>query len=80
MDQGEDDVDVGALKTCRSIDWYAVGQCRTVDANGVRVVIRFVGRQGRRARIAITAPNGSTFNSGRSDETLPLQTGEEVRR
>jgi hypothetical protein len=38
-------------------DWYAPGQGRTVVVGGVEVVVRFVGRKGRRARIAITVPS-----------------------
>jgi hypothetical protein len=45
----------------QSIDWYAEGEERIVEANGVRVVVRFVGRMGRRGRIAITAPPGAAF-------------------
>lgn len=37
----------------RSIDWYSPGECRTMEVNGVTLTIRFVGRKGRRARIAI---------------------------
>jgi len=44
-----------------SIDWYAEGQSRTVEVGGVRTIIRFVGRRGRRARIAIEAPAGRSF-------------------
>jgi hypothetical protein len=42
--------------TSHTIDWYAPGQSRTVEINGLQVTVRFVGRKGRRARIAITAP------------------------
>jgi hypothetical protein len=45
------------------IDWYSEGETRIVDANGVLVMVRFVGRHGRRGRIAITGPPGSTFRS-----------------
>jgi hypothetical protein len=45
------------------IDWYAEGEERTVEADGVRVVVRFVGRRGRRGRIAIVAPPGATFQT-----------------
>jgi hypothetical protein len=38
----------------RSIEWYAPGQSRTVDVDGIPVTIRLVGRRGRRARIAVT--------------------------
>ena len=43
------------------IDWYHEGQTRLVEANGVRIEVRFVGRKGRRARIAIVAPPGAAF-------------------
>ena len=46
---------------CRSIDWYAEGETRVVEVGGVKVVVRLVGRKGRRARIAIEAPAGATF-------------------
>jgi len=46
-----------------SIDWYAEGETKVVEAHGVRVTIRFVGRKGRRARIAIIAPAGAVFRS-----------------
>ena len=31
---------------CQSIDWYAEGQSRTVEVNGVEVTVRRVGRKG----------------------------------
>ena len=37
------------------IDWYHPGQARTVESGGLRITVRFVGRKGRRGRIAITA-------------------------
>jgi hypothetical protein len=51
------------VRSCRSVEWYTDGQVRVVDVNGVRVVVRFVGRKGRRARIAITAPPGAVFRA-----------------
>ena len=45
------------------IDWYSEGQSRVVEVNGVRVTVRFVGRNGRRGRIAIEAPAGAVFQS-----------------
>ena len=45
----------------KCIEWYHEGQSRIVEANGVRVEVRFVGRKGRRARIAIVAPPGAAF-------------------
>ena len=47
----------------RSIDWYAEGEERIVDAGGIQVAVRFVGRKGRRGRIAITAPPGAAFRA-----------------
>lgn len=52
--------------TSSSIDWYAEGETRVVEVDGVRVTIRFVGRKGRRARIAITAAAGAVFRGGES--------------
>ena len=45
----------------RSIDWYAEGQSHVVEIGDVQVMVRCVGKKGRRARIAITAPAGATF-------------------
>lgn len=45
------------------IEWYHEGQSRTVETNGVRIEIRFIGGKGRRARIAIVAPPGATFRA-----------------
>lgn len=55
--------DLDRVRLCQSIDWYAEGEERTVEVDGIRVTIRFVGRQGRRARIAITAPSGAVFDT-----------------
>ena len=44
-----------------SIEWYAEGETRVVECGAVRVVVRFIGRKGRRGRIAITAPGGAVF-------------------
>ena len=49
--------------TSQSIDWYVEGQARDVEVAGVRVTVRFVGRKGRRARIAITGPAGAMFRA-----------------
>jgi hypothetical protein len=45
------------------VDWYAEGEERIVEAGGMQVVVRFVGRKGRRGRIAITAPPGAAFRT-----------------
>jgi hypothetical protein len=50
--------------TSTSIDWYADGQSRTVECNGVRMTVRFLGRKGRRCRIVIEAPAGAVFRTG----------------
>jgi hypothetical protein len=50
-----------AVSQC--VDWYAEGEERIVEADGIRVVVRFVGRKGRRGRIAITAPPGAAFRT-----------------
>jgi len=46
---------------CQSIDWYSEGEQRMVELAGVRVIVRYVGRKGRRARILIEAPAGAVF-------------------
>lgn len=48
---------------CQLVDWYAQGESHTVEVDGVCIVIRLVGRKGRRARIAITAPPGARFST-----------------
>ena len=58
------------------IDWYHEGEERIVEVDGIRMVIRFVRRKGRRGRIAITAPPGAVFQTrdwagtGRSPDRL----------
>jgi hypothetical protein len=47
--------------TSRLIDWFSEGETRVVEVDGVRVVVRFVGRKGRRGRIVIEAPAGAVF-------------------
>jgi hypothetical protein len=49
--------------TSTCIDWYSEGETRVVEVDGVRVVVRFVGRKGRRGRIVIEAPAGAVFSS-----------------
>lgn len=46
----------------QTIEWFAPGQERVIEINGVAVVVRFVGRKGRRARIAVLAPSGLAFH------------------
>jgi hypothetical protein len=59
-------------ETSRSIEWYAEGEERVVEAGGMQITIRFVGRRGRRARIAITAPPGTAFLSSDQKGTAPM--------
>lgn len=54
---------LGKSSECQSIEWYAEGQARVVEVGGVQIVVRFVGRRGRRARIAIIAPPGTVFSA-----------------
>jgi hypothetical protein len=54
-----------SLPVSQSIAWYSKGQERIVEADGVRVVVRFVGPRARRGRIAITAPPGAVFRDSR---------------
>ena len=49
--------------TCRCIDWYSEGQSRTVEVGGIRITVRFIGRKGRRGRVAIEAPAGAVFRT-----------------
>lgn len=56
--------------TSRCVDWYAEGESRTVEVGGVLVTVRFVGRKGRRGRIAIEAPAGAAFRQGEGSDTI----------
>lgn len=60
--------------TSSYIDWYSEGETRIVDINGVRVVVRFVGRKGRRGRIVIEAPAGAKFSSSGMGAEQPKPT------
>jgi hypothetical protein len=40
--------------TCRCIDWFAEGESKVVVVGGVRIVVRFIGRKGRRGRCSRT--------------------------
>jgi hypothetical protein len=75
-------LDQGQGPLSKSIDWYAVGEARDVEFGGVRMTVRFVGRKGRRARIAITGPAGAVFRGLDSKEatlSLPTASCTEVR-
>ncbi len=56
----------------QSVDWYHEGDERIVEADGMQVVVRFVGRKGRRGRIAITAPPGAAFRTRDWNKTVRL--------
>ena len=47
------------LATCRCADWMSEGDSRVVELGELRVVVRYVGRKGRRGRIVIEAPAGA---------------------
>jgi hypothetical protein len=53
----------------QDIDWYSAGDELIVEADGVQVVVRFVGRKGRRGRIKITAPPGAEFRTRARNKT-----------
>jgi hypothetical protein len=48
--------------SCRCVDWYSEGETRIIECDGVRIVVRYVGRKGRRGRIVIEAPVGASFS------------------
>jgi hypothetical protein len=52
-----------STRESQSVEWYTEGQTRAVYIDGVQITIRFVGRKGRRARIAVKAPAGAVFRS-----------------
>ena len=67
----ETDVQPGASHGTPSsvcIDWYAEGHSRTVEVDGVQITVRFIGRKGRRGRIAIEAPAGALFAAWDGDK------------
>lgn len=49
------------MATCRSVDWYSEGESHIVRCYDVQIVVRYVGRKGRRGRILIEAPPGTSF-------------------
>lgn len=51
-----------AQPTCRCADWFSEGESRVINCDGVRIVVRYVGRKGRRGRIVIEAPAGTAFS------------------
>ena len=48
-------------KTSVCVDWYSEGESKVVFVDGAQVTVRFIGRKGRRGRIAIEAPAGALF-------------------
>ena len=52
-----------SAEASQCIDWYAEGEERIVEVDSMQVAVRFVGRKGRRGRIAITAPPGAAFRT-----------------
>jgi hypothetical protein len=66
---GNDGDVLPSAQTSCSIDWYAEGQFRTVEVDGVQIRVRFIGRKGRRGRIEIEAPAGAVFEA--SDGAKP---------
>ena len=57
------DVAAQSPPPCKCIDWFSEGESKVVEVDGVRITIRFIGRKGRRGRIAIEAPAGAVFQS-----------------
>jgi hypothetical protein len=72
-------LDCADLPICQSIEWYAEGQIRVVEVDGVRVEVHVIGRKGRRTRIEIMAPAGAVFRSYRADEKLARKDSETRR-
>jgi hypothetical protein len=52
--------------TSQCVDWFHEGETKVVEVAGVRITVRFVGRRGRRARIAIAAPPGAVYSASGS--------------
>lgn len=48
--------------TSQCIDWYTPGDLCEIECGDVRMTVRFVGRKGRRGRIAIEASPGTVFH------------------
>ena len=49
--------------TSQCIDWFHEGETKVVEIDGVRVIVRFIGRKGRRGRISIEAPAGAVIRT-----------------
>lgn len=52
---------IAGQPTCRCVDWYTEGKSRMIDCDGVRIIVRYVGRSGRRGRILIESPPERRF-------------------
>lgn len=48
--------------TSATIDWYAEGDAREIDIGGVTILVQYLGRKARRARIKLVAPSAAVFN------------------
>lgn len=48
--------------TSQSVAWFSEGQAISVEIGGFEVVVKLIGRKGRRSRIAIAAPAGASFS------------------
>ena len=55
------------------IDWFSQGESCSLQIGGMSVVVRFIGRKGRRARIAVSATQQG--EAGRSSKQV-IQQGE----
>ena len=62
-DKRDDNRAAAEPRTASLIDWFHQGESKQVEANGVLVTVRFVGRKGPRGRIAIEAPPGAVFRA-----------------
>jgi len=60
-DDRSDPDEPGRASKC--IDWFHEGESKVVEVDGVRIIVRFIGRKGRRGRIAIEAPAGAVFRA-----------------
>jgi hypothetical protein len=49
VEKPESEEESADVRSCRSIEWYAEGQARIIDIDGVRVTVQFAGRKGHRA-------------------------------
>ena len=59
---------VDYIEPVELVDWFSQGESCLLQIGGTSVVVRFIGRKGRRARIAVTAmQRGET---GRSSEDV----------